>query len=98
GGKGLIERVAQEATMPVIKHFDGICHVYIDKAADLEMARKILINSKCQRTGVCNAAESFLVHADVADAFLPLVAPDLEKNGVEVRGDARVREYFPDAK
>src|SRR5690606_7614797 len=69
GGKGLIERVAQEATMPVIKHFDGICHVYVDKAADLEMARNILINSKCQRTGVCNAAESFLVHADVAERF-----------------------------
>ncbi|MCA8997525.1 MAG: glutamate-5-semialdehyde dehydrogenase [Planctomycetaceae bacterium] len=95
GGKSLIERVAAEATMPVIKHFDGICHVYVDKDADLEMAARILINSKCQRPGVCNTAESFLVHRDVADAFLTLVGPQLEKAGVEVRGDAAIREYLP---
>jgi glutamate-5-semialdehyde dehydrogenase len=98
GGKGLIERVAREATMPVIKHFDGVCHVYIDRSADLEMARDILINSKCQRTGVCNAAESLLVHAEIADKFLPFVAADLSRHKVEVRGDSRIREYLPDAK
>jgi glutamate-5-semialdehyde dehydrogenase len=98
GGKSLIERVAAEATMPVIKHFDGVCHVYVDRAADLEMARNILINSKCQRTGVCNAAESLLVHADVAAAFLKLAGPELAKQRVEVRGDERVLAAIPAAK
>ncbi len=89
GGKSLIERVAAEATMPVIKHFDGVCHVYIDKSADLELAVDLLINSKCQRPGVCNAAESFLVHRDVADAFLPMAGDALHENKVEIRGDER---------
>ncbi len=71
GGESLIRRVAAEATMPVIKHFDGNCHVYIDRDADLAMAESILINSKCQRMGVCNAAESMLVHADLAEQVLP---------------------------
>ena len=66
GGEGLIRRVAAEAKMPVIKHFTGNCHVYVDRAADLDMAERITINAKCQRMGVCNAAESLLVHADVA--------------------------------
>ena len=74
GGRSLIERVTAEATMPVLKHFDGMCHVYVDAAADLKMAEEILINSKCQRPGVCNAAESLLVHRDVAARFLPQVA------------------------
>jgi glutamate-5-semialdehyde dehydrogenase len=98
GGKSLIERVAAEATMPVMKHFDGICHVYVDRAADVTMARDILINSKCQRPGVCNAAESLLVHSEIADRFLPLVGSELKTAGVEVRGDARIREYLPDAR
>lgn len=98
GGKDLIERVTREATMPVIKHFDGICHVYVDAAANLEKAASILINSKCQRPGVCNAAETLLVHASVVDKFLPLVGPELVQRGVEVRGDARIREYWPNAK
>lgn len=85
GGKGLIERVAAEATMPVIKHFDGICHVYVDRAADLDMAERITVNSKCQRTGVCNAAESLLVHRDVAADFLPRVGQALKAAGVEMR-------------
>ena len=75
GGEGLIRRVAAEAQMPVIKHFDGNCHVYVDASADLDMAREILINSKCQRFGVCNAAESLLVHSDVAAEFLPRSPP-----------------------
>jgi glutamate-5-semialdehyde dehydrogenase len=98
GGKSLIERVMAEAKMPVIKHYDGICHVYVDKSADLDMALNILINSKCQRPGVCNAAECLLVHAEIADKFLPLAGPALQQAGVEVRGDARIREYWPNAK
>ena len=68
GGRSLIERVAAEATMPVLKHFDGICHVYVDRSADFDMAERILINSKCQRPGVCNAAETLLVHREIAAA------------------------------
>ncbi len=89
GGKSLIERVAAEATMPVIKHFDGICHVYVDASADLEMAIDILRNSKCQRTGVCNAAECVLIHAAVADRFLPMMAAMFATEKVEVRGCAK---------
>jgi glutamate-5-semialdehyde dehydrogenase len=91
GGKELIERVSAEATMPVIKHFDGICHVYIDRAADVAMGLEILRNSKCQRTGVCNAAESLLVHTAIADEFLPRAAAMFEAEGVEVRGCERTR-------
>jgi len=95
GGKTLIERVAAEATMPVIKHFDGVCHVYVDKSADLAMAERILINSKTHRPGVCNAAESVLIHRDVASPFLKSAGVALEKAGVQVRGDSRVRELLP---
>ncbi|HEY2760377.1 MAG TPA: glutamate-5-semialdehyde dehydrogenase [Pirellulales bacterium] len=98
GGEGLIRRVAAEAKMPVIKHFDGNCHVYVDADADLEVAKNILINSKCQRMGVCNAAESMLVHADVAGEFLPALGQALAEQGVEIRGDDRTCELVPDAK
>src|SRR3954466_2950412 len=98
GGEGLIRRVAAEAKMPVIKHFTGNCHVYVDTAADLEMAREILLNSKCQRMGVCNAAESLVVHADVAGEFLPAIGRELELHGVEIRGDDRTCELVPQAK
>lgn len=97
GGKSLIERVANEATMPVIKHFDGVCHVYVDESADLNMAKNILVNSKCHRTGVCNAAESFLVHAAIADKFLPIAGEALGEQSVEIRGDEKVREMIPAA-
>ena len=89
GGEGLIRRVAAEAKMPVIKHFTGNCHVYVDRAADLDMAERITINAKCQRMGVCNAAESLLVHADVAQEFLPRIGENLAAKGVEIRGDER---------
>jgi glutamate-5-semialdehyde dehydrogenase len=89
GGEGLIRRVAAEAKMPVIKHFTGNCHVYVDRAADLDMAERITINAKCQRMGVCNAAESLLVHADVAQEFLPRIGEKLTAKGVEIRGDER---------
>ncbi|MDZ4687396.1 MAG: glutamate-5-semialdehyde dehydrogenase [Planctomycetaceae bacterium] len=98
GGKSLIERVTAEATMPVIKHYDGICHVYVDRAADLEMALNIVRNSKCQRTGVCNAAECLLVHADVAAEFLPLAAKMFQQEQVEVRGCADTCRLIPAAK
>lgn len=98
GGKSLIERVVAEATMPVLKHYDGVCHVYVDRAADLEMAQAILLNSKCQRPGVCNAAESLLVHTDVAARFVPQVGAALQSARVEVRGDAGIRELLPWAK
>ncbi len=92
GGEGLIRRVVAEAQMPVIKHFHGNCHVYVDAAADLDMAVEILINSKCHRLGVCNAAESLLVHTDLAGEFLPLAATALAKHKVELRGDERTCE------
>lgn len=95
GGESLIRRVASEARMPVLKHFSGNCHVYVDRAADLEMARHITVNAKCQRMGVCNAAESLLVHADVAAAFLPDMARELMMRGVELVGDAAARQLVP---
>ena len=98
GGEGLIRRVVAEATMPVIKHFDGNCHVYIDRSATLDMAREIVVNSKCHRLGVCNAAESLLIHADVAQRLLPPIAAALSEQGVEIRGDQRVCDLVPAAK
>lgn len=98
GGEGLIRRVVAEAQMPVIKHFTGNCHVYVDATADLEMAQRILVNSKCQRMGVCNAAESLVVHTDVAGEFLPAAGKALARHGIEVRGDERACELLPGAK
>ena len=98
GGKSLIERVSAEATMPVIKHFDGICHVYVDKSANLEMAERITFNSKCQRTGVCNAAECLLIHQDIAKAFWPKMAEALQKAGVELRCCPRSLAMAPGGK
>jgi glutamate-5-semialdehyde dehydrogenase len=97
GGEGLIRRVCAEARMPVLKHFSGNCHVYVDRAADLAMAEAITVNAKCQRMGVCNAAESLLVHRDVAEAFLPRVAGKLAAHGVEIVGDAATRRLVPAA-
>jgi glutamate-5-semialdehyde dehydrogenase len=98
GGEGLIERVSREATMPVLKHYRGNCHVYVDRAADLDMAVRILVNAKCQRPGVCNAAESLLVHAAIAEQFLPAAAAALRERGVELRGCERTRGIVPSAK
>jgi glutamate-5-semialdehyde dehydrogenase len=98
GGEGLIRRVAAEAAMPVLKHYQGNCHVYVDAGADLDMAERIVLNAKCQRPGVCNAAESLLVHRDVAGAFLPRVGAALRARGVELRGCPETRRLLPDAK
>ena len=97
GGEGLIRRVCSEARMPVLKHFSGNCHVYVDRAADLVMAEAITINAKCQRMGVCNAAESLLVHSAIAAEFLPRVAEKLLAQGVEIVGDAATRKLLPTA-
>ncbi|MCE9629481.1 MAG: glutamate-5-semialdehyde dehydrogenase [Planctomycetia bacterium] len=97
GGEALIRRVCSEARMPVLKHFTGNCHVYIDKAADLDMAEAITVNAKCQRMGVCNAAESLLVHRDMAGRFLPRIATALAAQGVEIVGDAATRQLVPEA-
>ena len=89
GGKGLIETVVRHARMPVIKHYDGICIIYVDKAADLAMAESIVLNAKCQRPGVCNAIETVLVHREVAEKFLTTTGPALLEKGVELRCDDR---------
>jgi len=95
GGKSLIEMVMRESTIPVIKHYDGICHVYVDESADLDMAEKIVVNSKCQRTGVCNAAESLLVHSAIAAEFLPRVGKALAGLNTQMRADARALPHLP---
>ena len=94
GGEGLIRRVAAEATMPVIKHFDGNCHVYVDEHADLDMAVRVALNSKTHRYGVCNAAESLLVHKAVAADFLPKMKAAFAEKEVEVRGDKATCEVI----
>jgi glutamate-5-semialdehyde dehydrogenase len=93
GGAGLIQTVVEESTVPVIETGVGNCHVYVDRAADLEMALAIVLNAKTQRTSVCNAAESLLVHADVAEEFLPRVVAALQDAGVTIHGDAAFTAY-----
>ena len=95
GGKGLIETVSRHARMPVIKHYDGICAVYVDQAADLSMARDIILNAKCQRPGVCNAAETLLLHRDIAATFLNEGAKALLDQGVELRCDKETLGLVP---
>ncbi len=93
GGAGLIRSVVEESTVPVIETGVGNCHVYVDASADLEQALAIVLNSKTQRTSVCNAAESLLVHEDVADEFLPVVVEALQAAGVLIHGDPAFAEY-----
>lgn len=96
GGEGLINAVTNMARVPVIKHYKGICHTYIDDSAELEMAVQIAENAKCQRPGVCNAMETLLVHADIASTFLPQFAQRMQARGVELRGDEATRQVLPD--
>lgn len=97
GGKGLIERISADSRVPVIKHLDGNCHVYVDAAADPAMAVEIVFNGKCQRYGVCNSVETLLVHADVAAAQLPAIAERLASRDVELRGCERTVALLPGA-
>jgi glutamate-5-semialdehyde dehydrogenase len=92
GGKGLIERISSESRIPVIKHLDGICHVYIDAQADPEMAIAIAFNSKVEKLAVCNALETLLIHADIVEAVLPPLAAKLQDAGIELRGCERAQQ------
>lgn len=96
GGRGLIERIASDARVPVIKHLDGVCHVYVDSFADLDKAHQIAINSKTHRYGVCNAMETLLVNASIADQLLPELAKALREKGVELRGCAKTADLLSD--
>ena len=98
GGKGLIERISNEARVPVIKHLDGICHVYVDAEADIAMASDIAFNAKCHRYGVCNAMETLLVHQAIASQLLPLLAQRYAEEQVELRGCDRTRAILTDIK
>ncbi|WP_250846771.1 glutamate-5-semialdehyde dehydrogenase [Aquisphaera insulae] len=95
GGESLIRRVVAEAKMPVMKHYQGLCAVYVDSAADLDVATRIIVNAKAQRPGVCNAAETLLVHREIAPRFLPGAARALGDAGVELRGDEAARAIVP---
>ncbi len=96
GGEGLKKALTDVATVPMIFAASGNCHIYVDSAADLEMATDIVVNAKCQRPGVCNAAETLLVHKDIAGIWLPQIAARLEQEGVELRGSGRAREVLTD--
>ncbi|GAB4263879.1 MAG: glutamate-5-semialdehyde dehydrogenase [Methylomicrobium sp.] len=98
GGKGLIERIAKEATIPVIKHLDGICHVYIDSQADFDKAVNIAFNAKTHRYGVCNAMETLLVHENIAAKILPDLAAQYRNKDVELRGCLKTCSLLPDCK
>jgi glutamate-5-semialdehyde dehydrogenase len=95
GGEGLVRLVASNARMPVLKHYKGVCHVYVDASADLDMAVRVVHDGKVQKPGVCNATETLLVHAAVAGAFLPAAAAALRASGVELRGCERTRALVP---
>ncbi|UCF74077.1 MAG: glutamate-5-semialdehyde dehydrogenase [Deltaproteobacteria bacterium] len=98
GGEGLISFVAENSKIPVLKHFKGVCHVYVDEFADLEMAQKICLNAKVQRPGVCNAMETMLVHNKIAPSFLPGMIKAFKKAGVEIRACEDTLRLVPDLK
>ncbi|WP_323752643.1 glutamate-5-semialdehyde dehydrogenase [Marinobacter sp.] len=95
GGKGLIERISQDAKVPVIKHLDGVCHVYIDSHADPEKALKVAVNAKTHRYGTCNTMETLLVDQEIAEDILPLLAAEFDAKGVELRGCERTLNILP---
>jgi glutamate-5-semialdehyde dehydrogenase len=95
GGHSLIETVVRHARVPVIKHYNGICHIFVHRDADLEMAEKIIVNAKCQRPGTCNAMETLLVDAPIAATFIPRIAATLAKHKTEIRADAAARQIAP---
>ena len=97
GGEGLIRFVAEHARVPVIKHYKGVCHLYVDRAADVERALALLVDGKCSRPSACNSLETLLVHADSAATFLPLADAALRARGVQLRADDRARQWLTDA-
>ncbi|ABG42644.1 glutamate-5-semialdehyde dehydrogenase [Paraglaciecola sp. T6c] len=98
GGEGLIRHVTDNSKIPVIQHFKGVCHLYIDKDADLQTAIDLLVNGKTHRTGVCNALEGLIVHKDIAEQFLPLAAAALHSKEVKINASAQAASYFDNAK
>jgi len=96
GGEGLIRFVAEHARVPVIKHYKGVCHLFVDDSADSELALRLLIDGKVSRPSACNSLETLLVHADIAASYLPLAAQALRERGVELRGDEASRRIVPD--
>ena len=97
GGKSLIERITRESSIPVIKHLDGVCHVYIERSADLEMSVRVTVNSKSEKYGVCNAAETLLLDEEIASKVLPTLAERFDQLGVELRACDRSRQFVPSA-
>ncbi|MCD6223897.1 MAG: glutamate-5-semialdehyde dehydrogenase [Deltaproteobacteria bacterium] len=98
GGEGLINFVTENATVPVIKHYKGLCHTYVDESASFSMAEEIVYNAKVQRPGVCNAIETLLVHKNIAEGFLPNMVKKLQEEGVEIRGCKRLKRIIPQIK
>jgi glutamate-5-semialdehyde dehydrogenase len=97
GGEGLIRFVAEHSRIPVLKHYKGVCHIFVDEGADFDMAETVCFNAKVQRPGVCNAMETMLVHGQAAPEFLPRMLARFRGAGVEIRGCPRTREIFPEA-
>jgi len=98
GGEGLIRFVVEHSKIPVIKHYKGVYHIFVDATANFDDAERIIVNAKTQRPGVCNALETLLVHKDVAEVFIPRIVETLSNMGVEIRGDETVRRFAPEAK
>ncbi len=98
GGKSLIRKVARTSRIPVIKHYEGVCHIFVDESADFKKAEAIILNAKLQRPGVCNAMETLLVHEKIAAKFLPVIGLKLQKGGCEVRADRSALRWLPGAK
>jgi glutamate-5-semialdehyde dehydrogenase len=98
GGESLIRNVVENSTIPVIKHYKGVCHVYVDEFADTDMAREVCLNSKLQRPGTCNAMETMLVHEKISGTFLPDIYKGMSAAGVELRGCEKSRKIIPDIK
>lgn len=97
GGEALIREVRDKSKIPVIKHYKGVCHIFVDRSADAAMAQKIILNAKVQRPAVCNAVETLLVHQDIAESFLPVMAGALQKAGVKIKGCLQTRRIVPQA-
>lgn len=98
GGEGLIRNVVENSTIPVIKHYKGVCHIYVDEFANLDMAKDVCLNAKIQRPGTCNAMETMLVHEKIAKTFLPDISRSMSDAGVELRGCEKSRKILPDIK